>query len=31
MSGEMEFAPEDWSTPLSYYLSRQGLADDLHV
>jgi hypothetical protein len=30
-SGEMEFAPEGWSVPLSYYTSHQELADDVRV
>jgi hypothetical protein len=30
-SGEGEFAPEGWSAFLSYYMSRQGLVDGVHV
>jgi hypothetical protein len=31
VSGETEFAPKGWSTLLSYYMSRQGRADGVHV
>jgi hypothetical protein len=30
-SGETEFAPKGWSALLSYYMSHQGLADDVRV
>ena len=30
-SGETEFAPKGWSALLSYYMSCQGLADDVRV